>query len=108
MTGTEDFINYNIEESYYDPFTLKKKVISSNLRESFECKGKKIQICLVIDTLAKDGTFQSNDFRIQVRVLTGPFVVNGMTFKKVRIENRQGPPIVIIWVSAVCRKQKLI
>ncbi len=89
LTG-QDFINYNIEEAFYDPFTLAKTVTSSNLRESFVCEGEEIQICLFIDTLAKDGTFQFNGFRTQVRALSGPFVVNGMTFNEVRVRNRVG------------------
>ena len=88
---TEDDINYNLEDSFYDPETLEKTVTDDTLRESFVCDGGEIQKCLIIDTLAKDGTFVRNSFRIQVRALSGPFVVNGMTFKKVRIENKQGP-----------------
>ncbi len=90
MLKGQDFINYNIEEAFYDPFTLAKTVTSSNLRQSFECEGEEIQICLFIDTLT-DGTFQSNGIRTQVRALTGPFVVNGMTFNEVRVRNRLGP-----------------
>ncbi len=60
-----------------------------NLRESFECDGKEIQVCLFIDTLT-DGTFQFNGARTQVRGVTGPFVVNGMTFDEVRVVYDQG------------------
>jgi len=88
---TEDYIIYNIEESYYDLPSLTKIVTSDYLRETFVCEGGGIQICQYTDTLTDDITFQSNGFRTQVRAISGPFTVNGMTFNDVRVENRQGP-----------------
>ena len=86
---TEDYINYNIEASHYDPVSLVKFVDADNQRESWVCNGGGITVCLYTDTLT-DGTFQYNGIRTQVRALSGPFVLNGMTFNEVRIEHDQG------------------
>jgi hypothetical protein len=88
---TENYVNYNIEESSYDPLSLVKTVSDDSLRESWVCNGGEINICLATDTLT-NGTFQTNSVRTLVRALTGPFTVNGMTFDEVRVEYDQGRP----------------
>ena len=88
---TEDYIIYNIEESSYDNTGNKiSPVDDDTLRESFECKGGSLQICLATVTLSLTDAFQDNYTRTTARSLTGPFRVNGMTFNEVRVDNQLG------------------
>jgi hypothetical protein len=90
---TIDFINYNLEESYYDLSGLPeitKIVFSDNLRESWVCGGGAAQICEGTDTLNSTGAIQFSYFGSRIQALRDSITVNGMTFNDVKLRTRVG------------------
>lgn len=88
---TEDYINFNIESSTYDPVTLQKNVDpdGDTLRESWPCSGREVLICLITQTENATGQITDNYTWSYARAVgTGPLTVNDMTFPDIRVEVR--------------------
>jgi hypothetical protein len=83
---TLNYVNYNVEESEYDPVSINKTVTADTLRENWVCGGNVVSICTVTVTLNNGGAFQSAYGWSSGRALAGPITVNGMVFNDVRLE----------------------
>ncbi len=87
---TEDYINFNIESSSYDPVTLQKTIDpegGDTLRESWPCSGNEVLICLVTQTENATGDITDQRTWSYARAVgVGPFTVNGLTFDDVRVD----------------------
>lgn len=86
---TENYVRYNVEETSYDPDTLAKTVTDDTKFEDWSACGGSgfISLCLIEVTLSATGEFHRNYQWSQVRALTGPITINGMTFNDVRLEH---------------------
>lgn len=87
---TENYINFHIESSTYDPNTLQKTIDEENgdtLFESWPCAGDQVLICQITQTLNATGEITDHYTWSYARALIGAQTVNGMTFDDVRVED---------------------
>jgi hypothetical protein len=84
---TENYIQFFVEQSTYDPISLAKTVFADNIREDWSlCSGGARVICIVEASLSLTGEPERTYSWSSFRSLSGPVTVNGMTFANVRLE----------------------
>lgn len=83
---TEDYINFNVEESTYDS-AANKTVVADTVRELWPCSAAGgVLTCLVAVTENSTGNITDHYTWSYARTLLDSVTVNGMTFNDVRVE----------------------
>ena len=85
---TSSYLNYNVEDWFYDTTGTTKTITSDITRELVLCNATgSANLCVVQEVLSINGSHAGFFGFGQIRTTTGPYTINGMTFNDVIIDS---------------------